>query len=184
VSGLVVLAGTLLGVASRVEETTTGLSLGLSSDSAWLAAAYLAGATGVASNGALRGAAALTAANGGYYAWIALTEPATPIAVAGPPLIWLLFGLTGGALLGVTGALWRGAGPGAVRALWAAPLATVLIVDGASALAGGARSDAPGLLAGVALVLWSARRPAPSVLVALAAFVAVAATGCLEGLLP
>jgi hypothetical protein len=164
--------GIVLGVISRVEETT-GFSAGISSDSAWCATAFL-----VASP--LRGIAALSAANAGYYAWIALTQPALPLeAAAGPVHVWLGLGVLTGAVFGAAGGAWR-AGP---RFLAALPLALVMTVEGGDALRGGAATDGIGLLAGVALAAASApswRRAA----VAATALLAVAATGAGAAFLP
>ena len=41
-----VLVGVALGVLSRIEETTAGFSAGISSDSAWVAVAFLLGSRG------------------------------------------------------------------------------------------------------------------------------------------
>ncbi len=165
-------AGVLLGVLSRVEERT-GFSAGVSSDSAWCAAAFLAASP-------VRGIALLTAANAGYYACIALTQPALPLAsAAGPVEAWLVLGVVTGAVFGTAGRLWRH-GPRLIASL---PLALVLVVEGGDALRGGAATDGIGLLAGLALAAASAptRR---SGAVAAAALVAVAATGAGAAFLP
>lgn len=65
----VIVLGTLLGVLSRVEETTAGLSVGLSSDATWLAVAFAVGAVRPfvrRVRAARDGALALTAANAAY----------------------------------------------------------------------------------------------------------------------
>lgn len=180
-------AGLVLGVLSRVEEITTGVSVGISSNAAWLAVAFACGLPhGRALTAAGAGALALTAANGGYYAWIVVLEPGVdPAAVAGPPARWFVLGATGGALLGACGRGWRTGGP-RLRFAAAFALSGVLVADGATALTEGQATDAPGLIAGIALALHAspdgaARTPA---LLALTTLVAVAATGCLEPLLP
>lgn len=143
-----IVVGCGLGVASRVEEMLAGFSAGISSDSAWVACAFAAG-------GAARGALLLTAANAGYYAWIALTQPALPLAAAaGPVHEWLLLGVAGGAVFGLCGRAWRTGGR--ARTLAAAPLAAVLAAEGADALHGGAPTDAIGLLIGLAFFALSA----------------------------
>jgi hypothetical protein len=170
---LVLAFGLLLGVLSRVEEVTDGLSLGISSDSAWCAAAFAAGS-------ARRGALLLTAANAGYYAWIAVLQPELPLAAAaGPVEAWLGLGLAAGVVFGVTGGAWRrGAGlPVAV------PLALVLVLEGGDALRGGPLTHAPGLLAGVALAVASAGSARVAVGTA-ALLIAVAVTGVGAAWLP
>ena len=112
-------AGAALGIGSRVEEIVEGFSAGISSNSTWLLAAAVAGLLAASpSRAALLGAAVLTAANLGYYAWILLTEPATdPTSIAGPPARWFALGIAGGIVLGVAAASvaviaaigWRGA---------------------------------------------------------------------------
>ena len=102
-------AGLALGAVSRVEEVTGGFDLGISTNFTWLALAFGAGAlAGELAWSGLAGAVALTAANGGYYAWIVLTEQGTPLdAVAGPVERWFALGVTGGFVFGVAGALAR-----------------------------------------------------------------------------
>lgn len=108
---LVLLAGLALGVLSRVDETTDGLTLLASENATWLGLAFLAGTP-------RRGAAALTAANASYYAWIAATEPGQDLdAVAGPVWWWVVLGLAAGAVLGALG---RAARQGATRHRWGA----------------------------------------------------------------
>lgn len=165
-------AGFVLGVLSRVEERT-GFSAGVSSDSAWCAAAFLAASP-------LRGITALTAANAGYYAWIALTQPDLPFAAAaGPVETWLVLGVVTGAVFGTAGGLWRGEW----RFAAALPLALVLVIEGGDALRGGAPTDGIGLVAGVALAALSASSRRGAALAA-AALVAVAATGAGAAFLP
>ena len=82
-----VLAGAVaVGVLSRVEERTAGFSVGLSSDTTWVALPFAAGATSDAvARGAVRGMTALTVANLAYYGLVLLLEPAYLVAVAGHP---------------------------------------------------------------------------------------------------
>ena len=97
----VVAIGALLGILSRVEERTSGVSAGISSSAMWIAAAFAAGATAPdARGGAARGALTLSVANLGYYGLILATESTDPAAVAGAPSLWLILGLTGGAVFG------------------------------------------------------------------------------------
>ena len=154
-------AGALLGVLSRIEEVTPGLSAGISSHSAWVAVAFGAGAAarGGLSRAALTATAAMSAGNAGYYAWIAATEPGMPLtAAAGDPLGWVAAGILTGVVFGPAGRLWAGAGP-AGRALVALPLSAVLVHEGADALLGGPATDAIGLVAGLALPAASALSP-------------------------
>ncbi len=95
-----------LGAASRFEETTSGFSVGLSSNAAWLALAFFAARGRRWWVAAALGAVLETLANAGYYAWVLLLEPGTPLAAAaGSPLRWLLLGASGGAAFGAAGAL-------------------------------------------------------------------------------
>lgn len=100
----------MLGVISRVEEVVDGFDVGISSNVTWLMTAFLVGAlagTAIEWSG-LAGAVALTAANTGYYAWVAATEQATELhLVAGPVEAWYALGVTGGFVFGVAGALAR-----------------------------------------------------------------------------
>jgi hypothetical protein len=121
--------GAVLGVVSRLEEVTPGFDAGISSDGLWLAAAFAAGVW----RGPLAGAAALTAANLAYYAFIGATEPGVRLAsVAGRPAHWFLLGIAGGAVCGAAGALW---------ARWGAParIATAVLLMGL--LLSGAATD-------------------------------------------
>jgi hypothetical protein len=129
-------AGLALGAASRVEEVTDGFDLGISTNFTWLAVAFGAGAlAGELAWSGLAGAAALTAANGGYYAWIALTEPGTPLdAVAGPVDRWFALGVTGGFVFGAAGALLASRSR-ARRAAACLPLAALLAAERVPALA-------------------------------------------------
>ena len=154
-------AGVVLGVLSRIEEVTPGLSAGVSSHSAWVAVAFLTGASvrGALRRAALAATAAMSGGNAGYYAWIAVTEPGMPLAAAaGSPLRWVAAGILTGVVFGPAGRLWAGAGP-AGRALAALPLAAVLVHEGADALLGGPPTDAIGLVAGLALPAASALSP-------------------------
>lgn len=182
------IAGVLLGVCSRIEETTGGLSLGVSANSTWLVLAFAAGmlhASGPARAGAT-GALALTAANLAYYAWIALFQPQLELAaVAGSPGRWLVLGASGGAVFALSGWLWARS-RGWVRVLASVPVAGVCIADGIQALLGGPVTDGAGLVLGAALPVLSAasawQRLAAAALAG--AVVAVALTGRLEVLLP
>jgi len=148
-----------VGLLSRVEETTSGLSLGISSNATWLAVAFAAGALRrrtIVPRAAAAGALALTAANASYYAWIAATEPGTELAsVAGSPFVWLVLGAAGGAVFASAGHLWA-TQRAVVRVLAAVPLAGVCIADGITALTGGPAADAVGLAVGAALPIASA----------------------------
>jgi hypothetical protein len=102
----VVGSGALLGILSRLDERTPGLSAGVSSDAMWVAVAFAIGSSRQsARGGAAGGAVTLTAANLGYYGWILATEFTDPAAVAGAPSLWLILGLAGGALFGAAGAI-------------------------------------------------------------------------------
>lgn len=210
--GRALLAGVLLGVLSRIEETSS-VSLGISSDATWVAVAFLAGvwvtagagegAGGDEGGGAARsagargrggavrraaacGALALTAANVSYYAWIASTQPSLELAdVAGSPLRWIVLGVVGGALFAATGRLWIAA-RGTTRVLASAPLAGVCIADAIPAVLGGPLSAGFGLAVGAALPVASGDSIRTRALgAALAAvIIALALTGSLEALLP
>ena len=123
-------AGVVLGVVSRVEEVTPGFDLGISTNFTWLAVAFLVGTrVGAMDRSGLAGAAALTAANVGYYAWILTTEPGTPLdAVAGPVERWFALGATGGLVLGAAGALLASSSR-ARRAASCLPLAALLVAE-------------------------------------------------------
>jgi hypothetical protein len=181
-------AGAVLGVLSRIEETT-GFSAGISANATWLGLAFAVGvlARGVpAWRAACAGALALTAANGAYYAWIAVFEPGVALAgVAGPPVVWLALGVGGGAVLAATGWLWA-VSRGPARVLASLPLAGVCIAEGIFALLGGPLSDGVALVIGVALPIASGRCAAERLLgVGLSAgVVAIALTGRLETLMP
>lgn len=169
--------GAALGVLSRVEEVTAGFSAGISSNSAWALAAFAAGATAPRAwaGAAAVGAVALSAANAGYYAWIALTEPGTDLAsVAGAPARWLVLGLVGGFVLALAGHLWS-TRDGRIRVLASLPLAAAFITEGIDGLHG---FDAIGLVAGLAFPIASARSPRQR----LAAATAVAATATVAAL--
>ena len=86
--------GLLLGVLSRVEETVDGFFLAISTNPTWCAVAFLAGRP-------LRAVLTMTAANAGYYAYVAITQPELPLAaVAGSPLRWLALGVATGLFFG------------------------------------------------------------------------------------
>jgi hypothetical protein len=128
--GIAAAAGVALGVASRIEETAEGFSAGISSNRLWILAAFAVGAAARSvAGGAALGVLALTAANAGYYAWVAVTEPGRPLSsVAGPVIDWILVGLAAGVVFGAAGHLWR---RGARKWRWMAALALggVLIAD-------------------------------------------------------
>lgn len=168
-----IVAGLLLGVLSRFEETTEGLSLGISSDSAWCGLAFVCG-------GPVRGALALSAANGSYYAYIALLQPDLSLdAVAGPPERWLGLGIVAGAVFGALGGAWRGGR----RLVAVLPLALVLVIEGGDALRGGAATDGIGLLAGIALAVVAAPSRGAALVLA-AVLVMLGATGAGAAYLP
>lgn len=174
---LLLLTGAVLGVLSRIEGVTPGLSAGVSSDSTWVAAAFVAGAVapGVGS-AAVAATLLVTTANGAYYGWIAATEPHTPLAsAAGSPVAWLVLGVASGLVFGPAGRLWR-AGPGPVRAVASLPLAAVLVLEGADVLTGAPAAEGIGLLAGILLPPASARTARTRV-AALAAVVVLVGLG-------
>jgi Family of unknown function (DUF6518) len=182
----VVGSGALLGILSRLEERTPGLSAGVSSDAMWVAVAFAIGSSRQsARGGAAGGAVTLTAANLGYYGWILATESTDPAAVAGAPSLWLILGVAGGALFGAAGAIWRTGSP-LVRTAAALLCSAVLIADGGPALRGAPASDAISVVAGVTLACASASTPLLRclALAACALLVTVAATGTFEPLLP
>ena len=183
-----VVAGAVLGGLSRIEETT-GFSAGISANATWLGVAF---AVGGLQHGAPAwrtvgaGALALTAANGAYYAWIAVFEPDVALAsVAGPPAVWLALGVGGGAVFAAAGWLWA-LTRGPARVLASLPLAGVCIAEGISALLGGPVTDGVALVFGVALPIASGGRAAERLLAAglSAGVVAIALTGRLEALMP
>jgi hypothetical protein len=185
---MTVFAGALLGVLSRIEETS-GWPVALSTNATWLATAFAAGALHrrcAAARATLAGSATLTAANLAYYATVALAEPGVDLTkVAGPPARWIALGVAGGAVLAAAGWLWaRTRGPARVAA--ALPLSGVWVAQYVGALTGGALRDRLGLAAGAALLVASGRRARERVLGAAvaASVVAVALTGRLDALLP
>jgi len=186
---IALVAGALPGVLSRIEETTNGLSLGISANSTWLAVAFGAGMAHRPAPGwhaARAGALALTAANLAYYAWIAMLEPGVPLAaVAGSPLRWLLLGASGGLVFAVAGRLWSRS-RGRARVLASLPVAGVSIGDGIPALLGGALTDGVGLVLGAVLPVMSGTCARDRWLGGALAVgvVAIALTGRLEALLP
>ncbi len=186
VVGLVAL-GALLGVVSRIEETTSGFSVGLSSNASWLGVAFLTGAmqrrAGLA-RAAAAGCVAMTVANASYYAWIAATEPGVPLAsVAGLPAYWFMLGVFGGALFGLTGGAWA-VSSGAMRVAWSLPISAVWIADGIGPHA--SPSDAVAAALGFAFPIASAGNGRERLVAGLlaGALVAVALTGRLEAFLP
>ncbi len=184
-TALAVAAGVLLGVLSRIEEVTPGLSAGISSDSAWVLTAFAAGALAPSVRQAVPAATvAMCAANGGYYAWIALTEPGTPLeSAAGDPWRWVAAGVLTGVVFGAAGRLWR-AWPPPRRLAAAAPPAIVLAIEGGDALRGGAATDGIGLALGIVLAATSARDRPRAALGAAAGLAALAASGAGAALLP
>ena len=185
---IAVVAGSVLGVLSRLEETTS-FSVGISANATWLGVAF---AVGVLHRGApawraaAAGALALTAANGAYYVWIACVEPGVVLAsVAGPPAVWLALGVGGGAVFAAAGRLWA-MSRGTVRVLASLPLAGVCIAEGAPALLGGPLTDGLALVLGAALPVASGRRAGERLLGAAmaAGVIAIALTGRLEALMP
>lgn len=168
--------GLVLGVLSRLEEQLGGLSAGVSSDGAWVLAAF---AAGVLTRRVATGPMLLTAANAGYYGWVGLAGPDGEVGAAGEPLRWLALGLAAGVVFGAAGRIAR-TSSGAARIAAAALPAGVLIADGAT----GRLADAPAVAVGVAVLVGAAgsRRAAGWVLVLVIA--AVAAAGVLEPLLP
>ena len=184
-SALVLAGGAALGVLCRIEEVTPGLSLGLSSDSAWVAAAFAAGTRATsAGRAALLAATAMCCANGGYYAWILLTERGTSLAAAaGDPWRWVAAGVLTGLVFGAAGRLWRNAAP-LGRLLTVVPLAMVLVVEGGDALRGGPATEGIGFVVGLALPVASAPSPRWAACVSAAALAALAYSGFGSGLLP
>jgi len=185
---IAVVAGAVLGVLSRVEETTP-LSAGISANATWLALAF---AIGVLHRGvgpwraAGAGALALTLANLAYYAWIGCTEPGVALAgVPGSPALWLALGVGGGAIYASAGRVWA-TSLGMTRVLASLPLAGVCIADGITSFDGGPVTDGIGLAFGAVLPVASAasareRRVGAALSLAV---VGVALTGRLEALLP
>ena len=127
---IAIAAGLVLGVLSRVEEVAAGLDLGISSNVTWLAVAFGCGAAASSVEWAApAGALALSAANTGYYAWVAATEPGRALAsVAGPVERWYALGVGGGIVLGVAGALLMSRDV-RLRAAAAAPLVLVAVAE-------------------------------------------------------
>ncbi len=114
--------GALLGVLSRVEERLDGFAVGISTDTTWCALAFLCAAP-------LRATLAMTAANAGYYAFVALTQPRLPLAaVAGPVERWVVLGVLTGVVFGALGGCFRRG-----RRVAALPLAFVAISEVAGA---------------------------------------------------
>ena len=184
-----IVGGAMLGVLSRVEETTPGFSIGLSSNATWVALAFAAGALRRGA-GAVRamcaGVACLTTASTAYYLWVAITEPATALAsVAGPPARWYLLGVAAGAVFGATGRLWA-ASSGARRLAASVPLAAVLIADGVTPDLADQPSDGISAAVGTALLLASARSVRARVVAMLAAagLAALGLSGQLHPFLP
>ena len=127
---LLVVAGLVLGVLSRVEELN-GAPAVISTHAGWALAPFVAGALGSsARSGAVRGVVLLTAANAGYYAWSAAAEPGVALeSVAGSVPHWFAAGVGAGAVFGALGGLTR---VGGVFARVAVPM-TVLAVIAADA---------------------------------------------------
>lgn len=186
---IALVAGAALGVLSRIEETTDGLSFGVSANATWLGLAFALGVVhrrAALPRATAAGALSLTAANLAYYAWIAATQPDIELAsVAGSPLTWLALGVGGGAVFAAAGRLWTSAA-GMTRVLASLPLAGVCIAEGIPAVLGGPATDGVALVLGAALPVASGASVRESVLGALmsAGVVAVALTGRLEALMP
>jgi hypothetical protein len=132
---IVVLVGLVLGALSRLEETEP-FFLGISTHATWLLAPFAAGLLSTrARRGALRGAVLTSAANAGYYAWIAVAQPGVPLAaVAGPVEHWALVGVAAGVVAGAAGAVAR-VGRSAVRGMVVVGLFAVLAADALDAFA-------------------------------------------------
>ena len=127
---VVLVCGVALGALSRIHEGTSALSV-VSTHPTWLLAAVLAGAFArTLGSGALAGAAALTAANAGYYALVAVSEDVPLASVAGSPGRWVVLGVAGGAAFGLAGAVARRR-PGLARAAALAGVGAVLAGDAA-----------------------------------------------------
>ena len=116
-----VVAGVVLGVLSRIEETEP-FFLGISTHATWVLAPFAAGAL---SRRVASGAALLTIANAAYFAWIAATEDGPLVAVTH----WFAAGLAAGLVFGAAGVWARGGGRIAAPAL----VAAVLLADAAGA---------------------------------------------------
>lgn len=185
---MTVIAGALIGVLSRIEETSHWPAA-VSTNATWLATAFAAGAAHGrfgARRAALAGAATLTAANLAYYATVALAEPGVDLTqVAGPPARWLALGVAGGAVFAVAGRLWLRR-RGVARVAMALPLAGVWIAQCVGALQGGPLHDGVGLAAGAVLPVASGASARDRLLAAalVAVVIAIALTGRLEPLLP
>ena len=93
--GAALAAGILLGILSRVEEKSPGLDVGLSSNSAWVATAFVLGLCSRSPRqAAALGALSLTAANLAFYGWIYVREPRARFEHAIEPAeMWLVLGL-------------------------------------------------------------------------------------------
>lgn len=114
--------GAALGALSRFEEATPGFYAGISSSTAWLAAAFAAGAGARrAEDATAHGALTLTIANGAYY----LRGTYDPVEK------WLVLGVAGGVVFGWLGSTCRHAG-----APWRQLAATVMLGVAAFELAG------------------------------------------------
>ena len=128
---LVLVAGTLLGVLSRIDEVEP-FDLHISTHPTWLAAAFVAGLVMVSSplRGALAGLVVLTVANGAYYVYVLVTEPGVPLeSVAGSPVQWFVLGVGAGGPLGAAGALCRSGARPLVRLAALALLPVVVAAD-------------------------------------------------------
>lgn len=120
------LAGALLGVLSRVDETAA-IALPVSDNATWILAAVLAGLL-VSRRPSAAGAVVLTAANLAYYAWIAVTGPGLPLGdVAGSPWHWLVLGVLTGTVFGAAGGLARRGRPAVAAAALVLPVAVVAL---------------------------------------------------------
>jgi uncharacterized protein DUF6518 len=173
-----ILVGVALGVLSAIEEATPHFDFGISSDGAWLAVAFWAGARATdRDTAAIAGAAALTAANIAYY---------DAGGTAPHVLAWLTLGVAGGGIFGLLGHLWRSADE-RTRLAAALTLAGVLLVDGSDVWRPRGEADhAIELTVGILFPIVSARTGNGRAAAALTAILiaAVATTGALNPLLP
>jgi hypothetical protein len=120
---MLLVAGLLLGILSRIEELTDGFYLAISTHATWVLAPFAAGVLSAEPRrGALRGAVLLTAANVGYYGWSAVAQPDVPLeSVAGSVPHWFAAGIAAGVVFGALGGL-------TPRARLAAPAAVVAVI--------------------------------------------------------
>jgi len=157
----------------------------VSSDGAWVMTAFAVGALAPDLRRAvLLATAAMCAANGTDYAWVALAEPGTPLAsVAGDPWAWAAAGVLTGVVFGAAGRGWR-TWPPPGRLVAAAPPALVLALEGGAGLRGGAATAGVGLALGLLLPFASAPGRPRAAAAAAAALAALAASGAGAAWLP